>query len=53
MIHKQNVGLPNDYSLGRHFETKHSNFNENYLEDFRKQEIASLVQALKVQQSTF
>jgi hypothetical protein len=34
-----------------HFVTEHSDFNQKYSGEFRKQKVASLVQALKVQQN--
>jgi hypothetical protein len=36
VICKQSVGMPKEYNLRQHFETKHSNFNEKYSGEFRK-----------------
>jgi hypothetical protein len=39
--------------LRQHFENEHTDFNKKYSGEFRKQEIASLVQTWKGQQNIF
>jgi len=39
--------------LRRHSESKHSDVNQKYAGESRKQKVASLVQTLKVQQNTY
>jgi hypothetical protein len=53
VICKQNVKISEELSLRRHLETKHSDFNQKYSGEFRKQKVTSLVQILKVQQNIF
>jgi hypothetical protein len=37
------------YNLRHHLETEHSDFNQRYSGEFRKQKVASLVSALEVE----
>jgi len=37
MICKQSISILKEYNLRQHFETKHSDFNQKYSGDFRKQ----------------
>jgi hypothetical protein len=53
VICKHSVSVPKERIFGRHFETKHSDFNQNYSVEFRKQNVPSLIQTLKVQHTIF
>jgi putative ubiquitin-RnfH superfamily antitoxin RatB of RatAB toxin-antitoxin module len=53
IICKATIAVPKDYNLKRHFQSKHSDFDEKYSGTLRTQKITSMVQLLQAQQDIF